>query len=168
MSSTYTYPRGFITENQAIQVIYERIYPNDSKLDAYKRIRQRIRKAQLDGDLPYFPSSKVDPDIFFTWAIKSRGWSDLENISGLPISTVVIVSGNECKTEVGEAYAIVDAGGDSTKIQMENQDLRKALAQKEDELKQAQLEIEAINVKDTLHKKRMSEAGKKGGRGKSL
>jgi len=168
MMHKYIYPSGFITENEAIQVIYECIYPNDSKLDAYKRIRQRIRKAQLDGDLPEFSSLKVDPDIFFTWAIKSKGWNAIANISGLPVSTVVMVTGVECKVELGEAYAIVDTKGDSTKIQMENQDLHKALARKQAELEQAQLEIEAIKLKDKLHKKRLSVAGKKGGRGKSL
>lgn len=164
--SIYRLPQGFITENQAIQVVYECIYPNDKKLDAFKRIRQRIRKAQLDGDLPEFSSLKVDPDIFFTWALKSKGWGALENIKGLPVSTLVLVTGVECKVKVGEAYAIVDAEGDSTNIQIQNQDLHKALALKEVELKQVQMEIEAINFKDKLHKKRMSEAGKKGGRGK--
>jgi len=168
MINKYTHPQGFITENQAIQVIYKCIYPNDSKSVAFKRIRQRIRKAQLDGDLPEFSLLKVDPDIFFTWAIKSKGWDAIANISGLPISTVVMVTGVECKVELGEAYAIVDTGGDSTKIQMENQDLHKALARKQAELEQAQLEIEAIKLKDKLHRKRMSVAGKKGGRGKSL
>lgn len=164
----YVYPPGFISENEAIQIIYECIYPNDSKSDAYKRIRQRIRKAQLDGDLPEFSPLKVDPDIFFNWAIKSKGWGAVENILGLPVSTVVMVTGVglESKGEVGEAYAIIDPEGDSTKIQMENQDLHKALTIKQVELEQAQLEIEAIKLKDKLHKKRLSEAGKKGGRGK--
>ena len=166
----YDYPPGFITENDAIQVVYECIYPNLSKVDAFKRIRQRIRKAQHDGGLTKFPLQKVAPDIFFTWAIKSKGWGAIENISGLPVSTVVMVTGAglESRGEVGEAYAIIDAEGDSTKIQMENQDLHKALALKEAELELAELEIEAIKLKDKLHKKRMSEAGKKGGRGNSI
>lgn len=164
----YIYPPGFITENESIQLIYECIYPNDIKLDAFKRIRQRIRKAQQNGELPKFSALKYIPHIFFAWAIKSKGWEALGSIDGLPISIDVKVVGLEAKMILGEAYAITEPEANSIQIQMKNQDLQKALAIKEAELKEAQIKLEAINTKDRIHRERMSQAGKKGGRGNSL
>jgi hypothetical protein len=165
---SYIHSPGFITENQAIQLIYDCIYPNDLKSDAFKRIRQRIRKAQQDGELAQFSSLKVNPYIFFSWALKSKGWDKLSSIKGLPANVFVKVSGVEANVALGEAYAITDPEANSTELQIKNQDLQKALELKEAELKQVQIKLEAINNKDKIRRERLSNAGKKGGRGKSL
>jgi hypothetical protein len=166
--NTYKYPPGFISENQAIEVIYQCIYPKTLKSDAFKLIRERIRHAQKNGDLPKFAQSKVTPSIFFAWAIKSKGWDSLVKINGLPLSAEVKVSGVEAIGVIGDAYVITNPESDSTQIQIENQDLQKKLIRKEAELAQTKLELEVMNTKDRLHREKMSRAGKKGGRGKSL
>jgi hypothetical protein len=165
---TYKYPPGFISENQAIEVIYQCIYLDSSKSEAFKLIRQRIRQAQQNGDLPKFAQSKVSPSIFFAWALKSKGWNSLVKINGLPISAVVNLSGVSAHGVLGDAYVITDPEADSTQIQIENQDLQKKLTLKEAELIQTKLELEVMNTKNRLHREKMSRAGKKGGRGKSL
>ena len=172
MTSVKSPYKPSITKDEAIKLIYDHLYSDKGKSGANKLIRQRIRQAQKDGHFKTpFTRSIFNTKDFFEWAVTSKGWQSLNEISG---TVSVLVSGLSLQGSVGQVNVTLTS---EDKEQME-------IMCKESQLNEQKqhryiLELEAENKllkqqKDVVDKKKfalsnaMSIYGKKGGSGKTI
>lgn len=172
MANKYPYPVGNITTRQAVELIAEVVYPGDNQTAARKRVRERIRYAREQGEVPL--SDSINAPDFFRWALGCEAWRALASVDGLPRSAIIGVMSGSLAALTGKAYGVAIPGDpqklrdEYTRVEVE----RMKLVEENDELKKriSALESEVAHwqEKDRAMREKRSQAGKKGGRGNSF
>lgn len=172
MTKKYPYPAGNISTRQAVELIAEVVYPDDDSLAARKRVRERIRYAREQGEVPL--SDSINAPDFFRWALGLGAWRALASVEGLPRSAIIGVMNATLAAVTGKGYGVA-IPGDPQKLQDEYVRVeveRMKLVEENDELKMRisvlEAEVAGWQEKDRAMREKRSQAGKKGGRGNSF
>lgn len=172
--STYPFPSGNVTTRQAVELIAAVVYPHEEQLDARKRVRERIRYARKLGKISL--SDSLPASDFFRWALdENSDWLSLASVPGLPRSgKVVFATGSIVVSASCQAHATV-IPGDPTKlreefsrIEVERQKLTEEVAELRKQIAELAAEVAEWRERDRQMRAKLSEAGKRGGRGNTL
>ena len=158
-----------ITKDEAINLICNHLYPDKEKSGAKKLIRQRIRQAQKDGHFKTpLTKSTFNTKEFFEWAVTSKDWQSLNEISG---TVSIPVSGFSLQGFVGQVNVICLSEDMETmcrESQINEQKQYRYIQELEAENKLLKQQIDVADKKRIALSNTMSINGKKGGRGKTI
>jgi uncharacterized small protein (DUF1192 family) len=170
----YPYSPGTISLAQAVDLIREAVYPEDGKREAGNRIRQQIRYSGSPG---ISNNVVIEPGEFFEWAIRVKQWQNLSKIEGLPrivnvctlydvVSGVGHFRGIHIPTDhVPEDYeALRDA---FIAAVVRSKELAESVAELNARVAALEQELQEWRDRDQATRRLKSEAGKKGGRGRT-
>lgn len=170
----YPYPPGKITTSQAVKFIATVVYPNDDQVAGRKRVREKIRYARQKKILP--AADTFEPDNFFRWAIDANpDWADaLVLVKGMPRAAIMMGGVSESRSESYlEAPPPIPSDPERLRdvylqAETERMILLKENATLKQQLAECEAELNDWREKDRKHRAKLSEAGKKGGRGNFL
>jgi hypothetical protein len=156
----YPYGDRRITRDEGVALIVESVYPHENRGVARKRVRAAIDYAITSKRIAK-ANSYVAAD-FFGWAIIK--WPELGSVAGLPANRTVGLSGQQVNTHTGDAVSMPS----------DPDELRRAYARVESQLRDLQRKNKALEKKlkkceaeDRQMRKQARAWGRLGGRGKA-
>ena len=137
-----------------------------------KRVRSRVRDHQRKGNISL--AEKLAPYEFFAWAREIKGYEALQKIKNLPASLRVEIDGVQAKFAEPRITATTppNSYGDLLAVYFITERENRSFTIENEELKveneKLRRLLRAANKKRTETSSKLSQAGKKGGRGNEI
>ncbi len=162
-----------ITERQAVEVIAAAVYSDEDQRGARKRVRERLRFARRQGKIS--GAAPHQAGLFFFQVMELwPDWAALRSVDGLPLDAVVYVTGVASGTSVGQVRVLTPPANPDEllkefyRLDGECEGLRQEVAALKARLEEAESELNARRQRESDLSQKLSAAGKRGGRGRSL
>ena len=141
----------------------------ESFRDVQKRVRERVRNHQKRGHLT--PGDALKAGEYFTWAAELSRYPALQLVEGLPLTIEVKVSGLQSNVQGPHAHGFVPPKTKQALLEFaqelynENQELKELVQSRQSALDECEQALGVMRDKQKKVRHKLSEAGKKGGRG---